>query len=132
MDEVVGEAVVVIDDEDLHGQNPRETANGNRRLAPIVGSGKGGLLSLTRFGKQEQPIPLLREPYCPRRTLAAKRTASSAARNRARALATHSACSRSATESATTPAPACTYMRPSFTIEVRSTMQVSMLPSAVK
>jgi len=39
---------------------------------------------------------------------------------------------RSGTESATTPAPACTYMTPSFTTEVLSTMQLSISPSAEK
>src|SRR3990172_3304347 len=63
---------------------------------------------------------------------AAKRTASSAALNRARALFTHSACSRSGTESATMPAPACTYIVPSFTTEVLSTMQLSISPPADK
>ena len=40
--------------------------------------------------------------------------------------------SASGTLSATTPPPACTYMVPSFTSAVRSTMQVSIEPSAAK
>jgi len=63
---------------------------------------------------------------------AANRTASSAALNSARALLTHSACSRSGTESATMPAPALTYIVPSLTTEVLSTMQLSISPPAEK
>src|SRR5205085_7451354 len=62
----------------------------------------------------------------------AKRTASSAARNSAFALLMHSMCSLSGMLSATTPAPACTYILPSLTIAVLSTMQVSMSPSQEK
>src|SRR5690349_12463856 len=66
--------------------------------------------------------------HCPRTERPAKRTASSAALNRALALFTHSVCSLSGTLSATTPAPAWTYILPSLTIAVLSTMQVSMSP----
>src|SRR5262245_45873330 len=46
--------------------------------------------------------------YWPRFAALAKRRASSAARNRALALFTHSSCSKAGSESATMPAPACT------------------------
>src|SRR6266849_9138183 len=62
----------------------------------------------------------------------AKRTASSAALNRARALSRISWCSAAGSLSATTPQPACTTISPSLTTAVRSTMQVSMLPSPAK
>ena len=68
------------------------------------------------------------ERYCPRRELVANRTASSAALHRAPALFTHSRCSYSGTLSATMPAPAWTCICPSFTMAVRSTMQVSISP----
>src|SRR5665213_612119 len=70
--------------------------------------------------------------HCPRLTALAKRRASSAARNRALALLMHSCCSLSGFESATMPAPACTYILPSLTSAVRSTMQVSISPAAEK
>src|SRR5256885_1590311 len=70
--------------------------------------------------------------YCPRLAALAKRRASSAARNSAFALLTHSCCSNAGSESATMPAPACTYITPSFTNAVRSTMQVSISPLAEK
>src|SRR5208337_3403318 len=57
--------------------------------------------------------------YCPRFPCAAKRTASSAARNSARALLMHSACSAAGEESWTMPAPAWTCIFPSFTTEAR-------------
>src|SRR6185312_2442384 len=64
--------------------------------------------------------------------LRAKRTASSAAAKRARALSRISWCSAAGLLSATTPQPACTTISPSLTMAVRSTMQVSMLPSPAK
>jgi Transposase domain (DUF772) len=70
--------------------------------------------------------------HCPRRAALAKRLASSAARNSALALFTHSCCSAFGLESATMPAPACTYMVPSLTSAVRSTIAVSMSPAAEK
>ena len=91
MDEVVGEAVVVIDDEDGHG--PTLTAPCRRRGEPY-----------RLFGRAEKGAR----------------------------LATHSSCSFSGTESATMPAPACTYILPSLMIEVRRMMQESMSPLAVK
>src|SRR5947209_4384767 len=51
-----------------------------------------------------------------------------AASNMARALFMDSTYSRSGTESATIPAPACTCRTPSFTTPVRMVMAVSMLP----
>jgi len=54
------------------------------------------------------------------------------AARRAAALLRHSRSSSSGTESATMPAPACTYMTPSFTSAVRSTVQVSISPMAEK
>src|SRR5215831_4830601 len=69
---------------------------------------------------------------CPRQVALAKRFASSAARNSALALSTHSCCSDLGLESATMPAPACTYMVPSLISAVRSTMQLSSSPAAEK
>src|SRR5690349_5343674 len=72
------------------------------------------------------------DDHCPLPARPAKRTASSAARNKAFALLTHSTCSDLGTLSATRPAPACTYILPSLTIAVRSMMHVSMSPPAEK
>src|SRR5215510_2091441 len=70
--------------------------------------------------------------YCPLRAALAKRLASSAARNNALALSTHSCCSDFGLESATMPAPACTYITPSLIRAVRRTMQLSSSPAAEK
>src|SRR5262245_58142006 len=70
--------------------------------------------------------------YCARRAALAKRLASSAARNSAFALSTHSCCSDLGLESATMPAPACTYILPSLMSAVRRTMQLSSSPAAEK
>src|SRR5580700_4151630 len=70
--------------------------------------------------------------HWPRPAALAKRRASSAARNSALALSTHSCCSRAGSESATIPAPAWTYMVPSLIRAVRRTMQVSISPAAEK
>src|SRR5262245_47052331 len=70
--------------------------------------------------------------YCPRRAALANRLASSAARNSALALSTHSCCSNLGLESATMPAPAWTYIVPSLINAVRSTMQLSSSPAAEK
>ena len=56
-------------------------------------------------------------------------SASSTARNRARALFTVSWYSHSGSESNTTPPPACTYALPSLISMVRMAMHVSMLPA---
>src|SRR5262245_39357059 len=72
------------------------------------------------------------DDHCPLPARPAKRTASSAARNSAFALLTHSMCSDLGTLSATRPAPACTYILPSLTMAVLSMMHVSMSPSAEK
>src|SRR3974390_1372917 len=70
--------------------------------------------------------------YCPLPAALANLCASSAARNNALALLTHSCCSLSGWESATIPAPAWTYILPSLMRAVGSTMQLSMSPAAEK
>src|SRR5690348_1659726 len=70
--------------------------------------------------------------HLPCRPALANRFASSAARNSALALLMHSCCSNSGSESATTPAPAWTYMTPSLIKAVRSTMQESISSPAEK
>src|SRR5215813_3887334 len=70
--------------------------------------------------------------YCALPAPLANLRASSAARNSALALLTHSSCSLSGSESATMPAPAWTYILPSLMRAVRSTMQLSMSPAAEK
>src|SRR5690606_19325095 len=57
---------------------------------------------------------------------------SSAARSRARALCSVSCHSSSGTESATTPAAACTYSVPSLITPVRMAMAMSMWPAKLK
>ena len=70
VDEVEGEAVVVIDQDD-HAVIAVPARFGLNRVEDVTGA------------------------YCPRPAAPAKRSASSAARNRARALLTHSSCSSS-------------------------------------
>src|SRR5579872_1163419 len=110
MDEVEGETVVIVD------QNDHGAPFGQGCKGPPM----GGQAARARGG------------YWPRLAALAKRRASSAARNRALALLMHSCCSNSGTLSATMPAPAWTYILPSFTKAVRKTMQVSISPAAEK
>src|SRR5262249_32626547 len=70
--------------------------------------------------------------WLPRYDALANRFASSAARNSALALSTHSCCSDFGLESATMPAPAWTYILPLRISAVRSTMQLSSSPAAEK
>src|SRR4029078_4813005 len=110
MEEIEGEAVVVVDEDDhvppcLQG------------FTVGLGEGQGAPCS---------------GGYWPRLAALANRRASSAARNKAFALLMHSCCSKSGLLSATMPAPACTYILPSFTSAVRSAMQVSISPAAEK
>ena len=56
-------------------------------------------------------------------------SASSMAASSAASFARHSRCSASGSESATTPAPACSRATPSATTIVRSAMHVSIVPS---
>src|SRR6186997_14377 len=110
VEEIEGEAVVVVDKDDhvppcLQG------------FTVGLGEGQGA-----RCGGG----------YWPRFAALANRRASSAARNKAFALLMHSCCSKSGSLSATIPAPACTYILPSFTSAVRSTMHVSISPAAEK
>src|SRR5512139_1989278 len=110
MEEVEGEAVVIVDEDD--------------HVPPCcqgftVGP-EGGQAACFGGG------------YWPRLAALAKRRASSAARNSAFALLMHSCCSKSGSLSATMPAPACTYILPSLINAVRSTMHVSISPAAEK
>src|SRR5262245_29554671 len=60
------------------------------------------------YVRRPQAAQVLLGYRLPRLERSVKRTASSAALNRARALNSHSCCSALGAESATTPAPACT------------------------
>src|SRR5581483_209748 len=110
VEEVEGEAVVVVDDDD--------------HVPPCCQGFTVGLVG-------GQAAPRVRG-YWPRFAMLAKRRASSAARNKAFALLMHSCCSKSGLLSATIPAPAWTYILPSFTSAVRSTIHVSICPVAEK
>src|SRR5207244_12472438 len=103
-----------------------------RRVGKIVSRGVAAWARRVHdFAHAEKPyiapLPTLRATtrYCPRRPALAKRWASSAARNSAFDLLMHSCCSAEGSESATMPAPVCTYMRPSLASAVLSTMQDS-------
>src|SRR5262245_20252899 len=109
MEQIEGEAVVVVDQDD----------HGRPFSCPLK------VLDAGLEGVKERP-------YCPRRAVLANRLASSAARKSAFALSTHSCCSDFGLESATMPAPACTYIIPSLIRAVRSTMQLSSSPAAEK
>src|ERR1700710_40010 len=85
-----------------------------------------------RHQRDNEGDGLDRLPHCPRLPAVAHRTASSAARISAAALLRDSCFSASGPLSPTTPPPAWTYITPSLTSAVRSTMQVSIEPSAAK
>src|SRR5512144_86102 len=93
VEEIEGEAVVIVDEDDHVSPCLQGFTVG-------LGEGQGA-----RCGGG----------YWPRLAALANRRASSAARNKAFALLMHSCCSKSGLLSATIPAPACTYILPSFT-----------------
>src|SRR5262249_51160307 len=103
-----------------HQRRVIDPAGGKRAVLIREGWGLPARLCVAQQTGGEPPPGLYGPGWAQAETL----PASAAALNTARAFPTHSACSCSATESATMPAPACTYIVPSFTTDVLSTMQL--------